>query len=95
VQVSYETDGEPARFVERFEAAASSGRKPGLAEGLGAGAALGRVATAMAVGGGADVASELTGATVEAEGRRMAQEIAKKLTTFFASQGWIAAKAPR
>jgi Domain of unknown function (DUF4410) len=91
-QVVYETRTAPPRLLESFEAVAESGRKPGLAEGMGVGAALGRIATTTAVGVGADTASELSGATVEADGHRMGEQIAKKLTPFLAAQGWIAAR---
>jgi hypothetical protein len=92
-QLVYEARSTPPRLLESFEAVAESGRKPGLAEGMGVGAALGRIVTTTAVGVGADTASELSGATVEADGRRMGEQIAKKIAPFLAGQGWIAPSA--
>jgi hypothetical protein len=94
-QALYETRGTAPRLVESFEAAAKSGRKPGLAEGLGAGMVLDRVVTSAAVSAGAAAASEVTGATVEDDGTRMGKEIARKLASFFAAQGWIPEEAAR
>jgi len=56
-QALYELKGTPPRLVESFEAVAKSGRKPGLAEGMGAGMAMDRVATSAAVSAGAAAAS--------------------------------------
>ena len=56
----------------QFETDARSGRKPGMAETMGAGAATGNLAASAAVGGGLTVASEALSATVEADADRTA-----------------------
>lgn len=76
------------RLVQEFETAAQSSRKPGMAETMGAGAAI-RGAQAVAVGAGVGVVSEY-GETVEADARRTAQAVADKLKPFFINEGWIA-----
>lgn len=76
------------KLVQEFETAAQSSRKPGMAETMGAGAAI-RGAQAVAVGAGVGVVSEY-GETVEADARRTAQAVADKLKPFFSNEGWIA-----
>jgi hypothetical protein len=73
----------------QFETDAKSGRKPGMAETMGAGAATGNLVTSAAVGGGLTVASEAFSATVEADADRTAAKIASQLKSYFQSQGWI------
>jgi Domain of unknown function (DUF4410) len=87
----YAVTPENRRLLEEFEVTAQSSRKPGMAETMGAGAAV-TGAEAVAVGAGVGVASEY-GATVEADGRRTAKAVAEKLSKFFASEGWITTKA--
>jgi hypothetical protein len=74
--------------VREFETKAESSRTPGAAVTMGAGAAIGAGA---AVGGAATGVGE-TQAGVDADARRAAKGLAKQLTEFFVSQGWIAAK---
>lgn len=76
------------KLVQEFETTAQSSRKPGMAETMGAGAAI-RGAQAVAVGAGVGVVSEY-GETVEADARRTAQAVADKLKPFFINEGWIA-----
>jgi hypothetical protein len=78
-----------SRVLEQFEVDAKSGRRPGMAETLGFGAAAGHIAssTIVSVGGGA--VSEAYGATVEADAQRGAKGLADQLKPFFASKGWI------
>ena len=78
------------RIVDEFEIEAQSGRRPGAAETLGAGAAAGTLATAAVVTAAATVGSEAFGDDVEADGKRTADKIATMLGDFFAQQGWIA-----
>jgi hypothetical protein len=86
----YYASGASPLQVESFVASAESSRKPGAAETMGVGAATGRVAESAAVGVGTGMAPALSG-DVEADGERMAKAIAKQLTPFFVSQGWIPA----
>ena len=75
-----------ARLIESFTADAESGRKPGAAETMGAGAATGRVAESAAVGVGTGVAMS---GDVDADSEHMAKAIAAQLAQFFVGQGWI------
>lgn len=74
-----------------FDAASDSGRRPGLALGLGAGAATGAVARGAAVSGGMAAASYRHG-TVEADAQALAGRIAQDLRAVFARQGWVSAQ---
>lgn len=75
-------------LVHELEAKGESSKKPGAAVTMGAGAAAGAAAAA----GGAVNAGLETRATVEADARRAAREVAKGLGELFARQGWIVAK---
>ncbi len=81
-QFLYRTPDGTTQRLQTFVADAQSGRKPGAAETLGAGAALGMVAAS-------DVASEKLGADVKSLGEKMAGEIAKQLAELFKQQGWV------
>jgi len=81
---------EGRRVLEQFEIDAKSGRKPGAAETLGAGAAAGTLATAAAVTAATAVGSEAFGANVDDDAERTATKVAKLLSAYFAEQGWIA-----
>lgn len=78
------------RLVDQFQVTAKSGRKPGMAETMGAGAAAGSLAASAVVSTAAAVGSEAFGADVDADGRRTADKVAAALETFFERQGWIA-----
>jgi hypothetical protein len=85
----YDYDNGGQTLACQFETDARSGRKPGMAETMGAGAAMGHLATAAAVGGGLTVASETLSATVEADADRTATKIASQLKSYFKAQGWM------
>jgi hypothetical protein len=88
--VYYQAVGETTpRLLQTFEGLAQSGRKPGAAETMGAGAAAGRIATSAVMGAGASVASETMSAGVDDDSERMAKELAEQLKKFFMDQGWI------
>jgi len=78
------------RLVDQFEVDAKSGRKPGAAETMGAGAAAGHLAVSAAVSAAGSVASEAFGDDVEADAERTAAKIAATLQSLFERQGWIA-----
>jgi hypothetical protein len=92
VQV-YDTAAQGRRAVEKFTTDAKSGRKPGMAVFVGAGALAGHAAVSALVSGGVSAASEKFSANVEADAKRTAKEIAKRLGQFFVRQGWIPASA--
>lgn len=88
VQV-YEYESAKKTVADQFEVDAKSGRKPGAAETMGAGAAAGHLATSAAVSAGLAVGSEEFSANVEADADRTAKSIARQLKEFFVTQGWI------
>jgi hypothetical protein len=87
VQVSLGTDS-GRQLVQEFETAAQSSKKPGMGPMVGVGAAASTAGTAAAVSGGVGVATEFN-QTVEGDAKRTAKEVAKTLSRFFFSQGWI------
>jgi hypothetical protein len=92
VQV-YDATATDRRIVEKFITTAKSGRKPGMAVFVGAGALAGHAAVSTLVSGGVSAASEKFSANVEADAKRTANDIAKKLGQFFVEQEWIPASA--
>ena len=76
------------QVVESFRTKAKSGRKPGMTETMGVGAAAGNLAASAVASTVLAGASETFGANVEADARRTAKEVAKKLGDFFVEQGW-------
>jgi hypothetical protein len=89
----YDVTAQGRRAVEKFTTDAKSGRKPGMAVFVGAGALAGHAAVSTLVSGGVSAASEKFSANVEADAKRTAKEIAKRLGQFFVRQGWIPASA--
>ena len=92
VQV-YEITAEGKQKVEQLQADAKSGRKPGMALMMGAGALAGHLLTSAAVSGTVSAAGEASWETVEADARRLAKDVAKELGQFFVAQAWIPASA--
>jgi hypothetical protein len=88
VQV-YELTPQGLQQVDSMRADAKSGYKPGMAEMMGAGAIAGHLLMSTVVSGAVAGASEMTSATVEADGKRMADKIAADLGNFFVNQAWI------
>jgi hypothetical protein len=88
VQVLDARKGKRTIAIE-FDADAKSGYKPGMAETMGAGAVAGHIGAAVAVGTGLAVGSEAFTANVEADAKRMAQNIAKQIGLFYVAQGWL------
>ncbi len=89
----YDITATGRRAVEKFTTDAKSGRKPGMALFVATGALAGHAAVSTLVSGGVSAASEKFSANVEADARRTAKEIAKRLGEFFVRQGWIPASA--
>jgi len=88
VQV-YELTPQGLQQVDSMRADAKSGYKPGMAEMMGAGAIAGHLLMSTVVSGAVAGVSEMTSATVEADGKRMADKIAVDLGNFFVNQAWI------
>lgn len=94
-QLYYIEGGAQPRLLESFEASADSGRAPGMAETMGAGAVAGRLATSAAVGAGMHGALETRHADSTDEGKAIGRALARKLGPFFVQQGWVSAAAIR
>ena len=88
VQV-YEITPEGKKEVDTLRGTAKSGRKPGMGEMMGIGAIAGHLLASTVVSGALAAGTEMTSATVEADGKRLAEDIAQDLGKFFVDQGWI------
>jgi hypothetical protein len=75
--------------VETLRADSKSGYKPGMAEMMGVGAIANHLLMSTIVSGTLAGASEMTAATVEADGKRMADKIAYDIGQFFIMQAWV------
>jgi len=76
-------------LVNKFGINAESGRKPGAAETMGAGAIGGHLAISAVVSSGVAVGSEAFSANVDADADRTAKKIATQLKDLFLTEGWI------
>ena len=88
VQV-YELTPKGMQQVDTLRGTAKSGRKPGMGEMMGVGAIAGHLLASTLVSGALAAGTEMTSATVEADGKRLADQIATDLRKFFVDQGWI------
>ena len=88
VQV-FDARGGTRTLISEFDTNAASGYKPGMAETMGAGAVAGHLGVSAALSGGLAIGSEEFTANVEADARRTAEDIVKKLKEFFVVQGWM------
>jgi len=92
VQV-YELTPEGRKEVDTLRGTAKSGRKPGMGEMMGIGAIAGHLLASTVVSGALSAGTEMTSATVESDGKRLAENIAQDLGKFFVDQGWIPPEA--
>jgi len=95
-QVALQTAHGPL-LAEEFETSGASARTPGVAPMIGPGLAVrgaAGVASSVAVSGGTHALSERR-TEVEADARRIADELAKQLGKFFVHHGWITEKEAR
>ena len=94
VSLTTEQQQQPVVLVE-FNVKSQSGKKPGAAATVGAGAAtMGTVSAASAAAGVAAGGVEDTAATVEADASRMAKGVAKQIVETLSVQKWAAAPPP-
>lgn len=94
VTVSLTTEQQPVVLVE-FNVKSQSGKKPGAAATVGAGAAtLGTVSAGSAAAGVAAGGVEDTAATVEGDASRMAKGVAKQIVETLSVQKWASAPPP-
>jgi hypothetical protein len=88
--IYYQAAGEAVpRPLQTFNGLAQSGRKPGAAGMMSAGAAAGRLATTAVGSTGASAVSETMSAGVDDDSARLGKELAEQLKKFFIEQGWI------
>lgn len=78
------------QLVAEAEIEATSGKKPGAAVTVGAGAAAGTAGTAAAVAAGTTTVNELFLTSVEADARRIGREIASRIVRAHRERGWLA-----
>lgn len=76
-------------LLEQFDSQVSSGYMPGMAETMGAGAIGGHIAAAAVAGVVTHGVGEKLSASVDAEGKRTADGVAKQLQPYFESHGWL------
>jgi hypothetical protein len=88
-QVYYTTGTEPPRFIMAFDGQADSGRMPGAAETMGAGAAAQSIGRSAALSGATHAGAETRRSTDTAEASNLADEIALQIGQFAVKQGWI------
>ncbi|MDR3536225.1 MAG: DUF4410 domain-containing protein [Acetobacteraceae bacterium] len=86
---------ERPRFLTAFSGSDDSGHTPGLAEGMGVGAAGGHLLASTAIGSALHLHSETHGATGASEASKLAQGLAVQIGQFAVSQGWIPPDAVR
>jgi len=86
----YDLTPEGMRTIDTLRADAKSGYKPGMALMMGAGGLAGTLVTTAVVSSVTTAGSELSWSTVDADGKRLANNVAKSLGQFFVTQGWIA-----
>ena len=94
VQV-FETIATGKVLVAELQTDARSGYKPGMAETLGTSAVAGNIAAGAAVGGGVAVIGEGRSADIEADAKRTAEKLVKRLSQYFEYQGWFRQGAVR
>jgi hypothetical protein len=77
------------QLIAEAETQAKSGKKPGAAVTLGAGAAAGTAATAAVVAAGTTGVSELFLTSAEADAKRTAREVADRIVRAYRERGWL------
>jgi hypothetical protein len=92
-QLYYITDPAQPLFLESFNGTADSGRMPGAAETMGAGAAADRLATSAATTAATHAGGETRRTGEAANAEDLADELAKQIGAYAVKQGWIAASA--
>jgi hypothetical protein len=90
-QLFYREGAAAPRLLESFESSADSGRAPGAAETMGAGAAAGSgIAASAAASAGLHGVSERRASSPDDLARKIAEGLAPRIEQYFASQGWTA-----
>ena len=92
VQV-YDVTHQGLKELDALRGDSKSSYKPGMAELMGVGAIAGHLLTSTLVSGALAGGTEMTVATVESDGKRLADKIARDLGQYFVEQGWIPPEA--
>ena len=87
VQV-YQATQSGLRRIVSAEAKATGSKMPGMAVPIGAGAAMGNLATSAVISGGMNVVDEARGA-MNPDAKRLAEKIAERAKAFYVRQGWL------
>lgn len=85
----YQSAGARTRLLAEGETVTESNMKPGLGVMLPVGAVAGTLATTAVVAGGLTVLSEAALATVEADAKRTAKDIAERVAGYYRRHGWL------
>jgi hypothetical protein len=89
----YEVTHAGLKEIEDLRGNAKSSYTPGMAEMMGVGALAGHLLALTAVSGALSAGTDLTLDTVESDGKRLADKIARDLGRYFVEQGWIPPEA--
>jgi Domain of unknown function (DUF4410) len=92
-QLYYVADPARPQFLQAFTGSADSGRMPGAAETMGAGAAADRITTSAAASGATHAGAEVRRTGDEANADKLADALARQIATYAVSQAWIPASA--
>lgn len=87
-QLYHRSAGGSPRALEDFMITVEAPRTPGLAGGLGIGAATGRLVDAAILGGGVQALSSTQRANVEAEAASVGRELGRRIAGYLESRGW-------
>lgn len=88
-QIYYATESSAPRFMMSFEGEADSGRMPGAAATMGAGAVAQNVGRSAMLTGATHAGAETRRVTDTAEANKLADAIALRIGQFAVDQGWI------
>lgn len=91
----YDVTHEGLKELDALRGDSKSSYKPGMAEMMGVGAIAGHLLTSTVVSGAIAGGTEMTVATVQADGKRLADKIASELGQYFVDQGWILPKVEK
>ena len=85
---AYQATQSGLRRIAEAEAEATGSKMPGMAVPVGAGAAMGNLATSAAISGGMNIVDETRGA-MNPDAKRLAEKIAERAKAFYVRQGWL------
>jgi hypothetical protein len=91
----YDVTHEGLKELDALRGDSKSSYKPGMAEMMGVGSLAGHLLTSTVVSGALAGGTEMTVATVQADGKRLADKIASELGQYFVDQGWILPKVEK